>query len=310
LKFIDLFSGIGGFRLALEKNGCKCVFSSEIDKNAIKNYELNFNETPYGDIKKIDPKKIPDHDILCGGFPCQPFSLAGQRKGFLDTRGTLFFDIEKIIKEKKPRCVFLENVKGLVNHDNGNTFKTILLKLTKLGYNVFYKVLNSTQFGITKNREIIFIIFFRKKNTHFEFPNPNIKLKSLKKILNNKLSISEGRLSKIALRHVNKHFKNYKKNKTKFDNPVLITEIRPNRSSIRSDGISPCLTAKMGTGGNNIPYIIDKKRTLSIRECLRLQGYPDSFKMVGSKSQNYKQIGNSVTVTVVDHLAREIIKNL
>ena len=139
MKFIDLFSGIGGFRLALEKNGCECVFSSEIDKNAVKNYELNFNETPYGDIKKINPKKIPDHDILCGGFPCQPFSLAGQRKGFLDTRGTLFFDIEKIIKEKKPRCVFLENVKGLVNHDNGNTFKTILLKLTKLGYNVFYK---------------------------------------------------------------------------------------------------------------------------------------------------------------------------
>ena len=310
MKFIDLFSGIGGFRLALEKNGCECVFSSEIDKNAVKNYELNFNETPYGDIKKINPKKIPDHDILCGGFPCQPFSLAGQRKGFLDTRGTLFFDIEKIIKEKKPKCVFLENVKGLVNHDNGNTFKTILLKLTKLGYNVFYKVLNSTQFGIPQNRERIFIICFRKKSTHFEFPNPNIKIKDLKKILDNKLSKSEGKLSKIALGHVNKHFKNYKKNRTKFNNPVLITEIRPNRCSIRSDGISPCLTAKMGTGGNNIPYIIHKKRTLSIRECLRLQGYPDSFKMVGSKSQNYKQIGNSVTVTVVDHLAREILKNL
>ena len=249
-------------------------------------------------------------DVLCGGFPCQPFSLAGQRRGFLDTRGTLFFDIEKIIKEKKPRCVFLENVKGLVNHDNGNTFKTILFKLTKLGYNVFYKVLNSTQFGIPQNRERIFIICFKKRSTYFEFPKPNIKLKSLKKILNNKLSNSEGGLSKIALAHVNKHFKNYKKNRTKFDNPVLITEIRPSRCSIRSDGISPCLTAKMGTGGNNIPYIIDKKRVLSIRECLRLQGYPDSFKMVGSKSQSYKQIGNSVTVAVIDHLTKEILKNL
>jgi DNA (cytosine-5)-methyltransferase 1 len=180
-----------------------------------------------------------------------------------------------------------------------------------LGYNVFYKILNSSDFGIPQNRERIFIVCFRNKSIYFDFPKPSLKNNSLKKILDKKKSLSPSGISKIAVRHVKKHFENYKKKAgKKFDQPVLITEIRPSRCSIRADGISPCLTAKMGTGGNNVPYIINYKRVLSIRECLRLQGFPETFEMTGSKSQNYKQIGNSIAIPVVEAITKKILENL
>ena len=170
--FIDLFSGIGGFRLAFESVGGKCVFSSDIDKWANETYFMNFGEYPHGDISEIDENQIPDHDILCAGFPCQPFSIGGYRKGFCDTRGTLFFEIERILKAKKPKMFLLENVKGLTNHDKGRTFKVIKESLWNLGYSLFYQVLNSKDYGVPQNRERIFIVGFRDEVKSFKFPIP------------------------------------------------------------------------------------------------------------------------------------------
>ena len=152
-KFIDLFCGLGGFRIAFEKVGGKCVFSSDIDEAVQKVYENNFGEVPHGDITKIDAQDIPDHDVLCAGFPCQPFSTAGRRLGFEDTRGTMFFEVARILKEKKPTCFILENVKGLTNHDSGKTLETILNTLDEIGYDVKYSVLNAKDYNVPQNRE-------------------------------------------------------------------------------------------------------------------------------------------------------------
>jgi DNA (cytosine-5)-methyltransferase 1 len=176
--FIDLFAGIGGIRLAFEKHGGKCVFSSEWDKWAQKTYEANFGEIPEGDITAISEKDIPKHDILLGGFPCQPFSEAGLKLGFEDTRGTLFFDVARIISEKKPSMILLENVKGFAGHDKGRTLATVVRILEDLGYNVFYQVLNARDFGVPQNRERIYIVGLNTKklgNIAFDFPKPNRK---------------------------------------------------------------------------------------------------------------------------------------
>ena len=162
LKFIDLFCGLGGFRIALEKQNCKCVFSSDIDEAVAKVYETNYGEYPSGDITKIDAKDIPDFDILCGGFPCQSFSIAGKRLGFDDARGTMFFEVARILKEKKPKAFMLENVKGLTNHDGGKTLQTILDILDDLGYEVIYRVINSAEYGIPQSRERWYCVGIRK----------------------------------------------------------------------------------------------------------------------------------------------------
>lgn len=184
-KFIDLFAGIGGIRLGFEDVGGQCVFSSEWDKYAQKTYEANFGEIPHGDITKITPSEIPQFDILLAGFPCQPFSQAGLKKGFEDTRGTLFFDIAKIIDYHKPNVVFLENVKNLAGHDQGRTLKVIIQTLQDLDYKVFHKILNAKDFGLPQNRARIYIICF-KENIDFEFPDP-IPLKfTMTDVFNNK----------------------------------------------------------------------------------------------------------------------------
>jgi DNA (cytosine-5)-methyltransferase 1 len=307
IKFIDLFSGIGGFRIALESIGGQCVFSSDIDKWANKTYLLNFGERPRGDITKINAEKIPDHDVLCAGFPCQPFSIAGHRKGFCDTRGTLFFEVERILKEKKPQAFILENVKGLINHDKGRTFETIKDSLKNLGYSIFYEVLNSKDYGVPQNRERIYIVGFKGNIEKFNFPKRlNIKVNAKKVLEPNPCGYE---ISEIASKHVDKHYRNFL-DKKKFNEkyPLFATEIRPSRCSLRNDGISPCLTAKMGTGGNNVPVLVTEKRKLTVRECLRLQGFPESFKMKENYSQSYKQVGNSVTVPVVKAIAEELIK--
>jgi DNA (cytosine-5)-methyltransferase 1 len=320
LKFIDLFAGIGGFRIALDGLGAKCVYSSDNDKYVQDVYEENFGERPDGDITQVISQDIPSHDILCGGFPCQPFSIGGFRKGFADTRGTLFFDVERILREKKPRAFILENVRGLVNHDGGRTFNTIIEKLAKtingqenlfptkdnLGYNVFYKVLNSKDYNIPQNRERIFIVGFLEDNVGFEFPKPVPLTKTLESILDK--NVKNHDISEKALYNIENHIKN--KSGLDYKKPILAYEIRKSRVAFRNNNTSPCLTAKMGTGGNNVPVLVQKKRKLTVEECLRIQGFPKNFKMKSNNSQSYKQIGNSVSVPLVKKVAREVLKSL
>lgn len=307
--FIDLFSGIGGFRLAFESVGGKCIFSSDIDKKANETYYDNFGDYPKGDICKISVDEIPNHDVLCAGFPCQPFSIGGYRKGFCDTRGTLFFEVERIIKAKMPQAFLLENVKGLTNHDKGNTFKVIKQSLTKMGYSIFYKVLNSKDYGIPQNRERIYIVGFKNKVSSFSFPNPIFSKSNINELLEHDVKGHD--LSETASKHLKKHYKNYLEKKTlNKEYPLFATEIRPSRCSLRNDGCSPCLTAKMGTGGNNVPVLVEENRKLTVRECLRLQGFPESYKMKDNYSQSYKQLGNTVTVPVIKLIAKEMVKYL
>ncbi len=310
LKFIDLFSGIGGFRLAFESVGAKCVFSADIDKHACSTYEKNFGDYPLRDVSKIEAKDIPNFDILCAGFPCQPFSIAGERKGFCDTRGTLFFDIERIIEAKQPKAFILENVKGLTSHDKGKTLKVIIETLEKkLDYKVFYQVLNSKDYGVPQNRERIYIIGFKDKNIDFKFPNRIDKEVDLNEILEENPIGSE--ISDTAKFNVIQNLKQHKKYEEIKDNPLLLAyEIRKSRATFRYDGLSPTLTAKMGTGGNNVPVLVKQMRKLTTRECLRIQGFPDSFKIEPNKAQSYKQIGNSVSVPVLVGLAKRITKSL
>ncbi len=310
LTFIDLFAGIGGFRLAFESVGAKCVFSAEIDKYACATYKANFVDDPFCDVSNLDPKNIPDFDILCAGFPCQPFSIAGERKGFNDTRGTLFFDIERIIKDKQPKAFILENVKGLISHDKGNTLKIILKTLReKLGYKVFYKVLNSADYGVPQNRERIYIIGFKDKNVEFEFPQPLKNRVDLNTILDTDLSGSQ--ISEIAKFNVINNLKNHKKFNEIKNNPLLLAyEIRKSRATFRYDSLAPTLTAKMGTGGNNVPVLVNQMRKLTTRECLRIQGFPNNFWIEPNKAQSYKQIGNSVSVPVIKKLSKLIILNI
>ena len=319
MRFIDLFSGIGGFRIALEKLNHKCVYSADNDKYACDTYYKNFKEYPLVDIKKLSAKKIPDHDILCAGFPCQPFSIAGERRGFNDTRGTLFFDIVRIIKEKKPKIFILENVKGLVNHDKGKTFKKIINILSKkvngkinkskrenLGYNVFWRVLNSYDFNAPQNRERVFIIGFKNQNINYKFPK-NIKLKINLNNLINKRPKKIKRISKLSKGYIYKHLKkhqNYKKIKDL--NYLVANEVRRSRCNFRFDNISPCLTTKMGTGGNNVPYLVNQDRFFTLDECLLLQGFPKNFKLTNNYTEALKQIGNSVTINVVKKIAQKL----
>jgi DNA (cytosine-5)-methyltransferase 1 len=321
LKFIDLFSGIGGFRLALEKFNHKCVFSADFNKYACDTYEKNFNEYPLIDIQKYSEKKIPDHDILCAGFPCQPFSIAGKRKGFEDTRGTLFFDIARILKKKRPKIFILENVKGLVSHDKGNTFNTIINVLSSkvngkkrknnrknLGYNVFWNILNSKDYNVPQNRERVFIIGFKDQNYNFNFP---VK-KRLKSKLSDIIKIKSDRIKKISdlsFNYVAKHLKTHKKFKSiKTLDYLIANEVRKSRCNFHYNNISPCLTTKMGTGGNNVPYLVNKKRFLSLEECLVLQGFPKNFKLTDNYTEALKQIGNSVTIPVIEEIIKNIVK--
>ncbi|HHS92242.1 MAG TPA: DNA cytosine methyltransferase [Campylobacterales bacterium] len=310
IKFIDLFAGIGGFRLAFESMGAKCVFSAEIDKHACKTYESNFHENPYCDVSTLDAKTLPGFDLLCAGFPCQPFSLAGHRKGFQDTRGTLFFDIERIIEAKQPKAFILENVKGLVNHDKGKTLQVILETLKKkLNYKVFYQVLNSKDYGLPQNRERIYIIGFKDHSINFTFPLPINEKIDLSSIIDKKLENTE--ISELAKENILLHLRQHKKYEEIKEKKLLLAyEIRKSRCTFRFDDISPCLTAKMGTGGNNVPIFVQEMRKFTTRECLRIQGFPENFKIAPNTAQSYKQIGNSVSVPVVRLLAKEMLKSL
>lgn len=313
-KFIDLFCGIGGFRIAFENLGCKCVFSSDIDVYARETYNDNFGEYPAGDITKVDAETIPNHDILCAGFPCQPFSIAGKRMGFEDARGTLFFEVARILKAKRPKAFILENVAGLVSHDNGNTLGTIINILNKLDYTVVWKLLNAKNYGIPQNRNRWYCVGvdknYKELNLDDVFPGTCELRYTLKDVIDCEYK-EDYQISQIARNNIEKHIGLYlEKNQLTFidEEPIIANNIRSSKVSFSSSGISPCLTAKMGTGGNNVPVIVDLNRKLTTEECLKLMGFPDTFKIKPNYSQSYKQIGNSVVVPIVESIGGRLLK--
>lgn len=319
-KIIDLFSGIGGFRIAFENIGYQCVFSSEIDKFAAETYFNNFGDYPDGDITQIKSTCIPDFDILCAGFPCQPFSIGGYRKGFDDTRGTLFFEVARIIKDKRPEAFLLENVRGLVSHDGGRTLETIMNTLDELGYECDYRIMNALEYGVPQNRDRWYCVGFRRDkkigftdnfNVKFEFPNKEDLNLFIEDIIEDDVEGHEITLR--ASQNINIFLEVERKKRTYNPNRYLIaSEIRPSRCSFRNNGIFPCFTAKMGTGGNNVPVIVEKQRKVTVKECLKAMGFPETYIMKENYSQSYKQIGNSVVVTILEKIAKkmkEVLEN-
>lgn len=305
-KFIDLFCGLGGFRLAFEKMGGECVFSSDIDEPVQKTYAMNFGEVPQGDITKIEAKDIPEHDILCAGFPCQPFSTAGRRLGFEDTRGTLFFEVARILKEKQPTGFILENVKGLTNHDGGNTLEVIINAIHEIGYDCKCEVLNAKDYNVPQNRERWYCIGVRKDSgidiNDFVFPQKEELRIKLCDIIEQGIDTTDYANTEACERNVKKFVKLKEVDVTPY---TLAYDIRPSRCHFVKGDISNCLTAKMGTGGSNVAVVIAQSRKLTERECLRLMGFPDEYK-IGQGYQSYKQIGNSVVVPVITKLADEL----
>ena len=318
-KFIDLFAGVGGFRIALQNMGGKCVFSSEWDSQAQKTYFANYGEVPFGDITLRTTKNyIPDNfDVLCAGFPCQPFSISGRQKGFEDTRGTLFFDICEIISEKQPKVVFLENVKHLVHHDGGNTLKTILSKLEGLGYKVSWQVLNGSDFGVPQNRERIIIV--GSKDKLFDFGKlPKYPKRKLADFLdadgdfeyldpteytlieNPKTQVESGlifagyrnkSIRKAGVRPGTEHLSRVHK--------------QPNRI-YSINGVHPTLPSQESSGRFFILLADNRVRKLTINECWRIMGFPDNFVKVSAIGQQYRQLGNSVCVKMIEEIAKQI----
>lgn len=280
ITFIDLFAGIGGFHLAFHKNNAKCVFASEWDEFARRTYEHNFrNIEPdlfdtnmfVGDITKIQASDIPDFDILTGGFPCQPFSQAGLKKGFNETRGTLFFDIARIIKEKQPRAFFIENVRGLLKHDNGKTFATIKRVIEEdLGYSFFYKIVFASDFGVPQHRPRLFMVGFKNKNIKFEFPKSTELNLTMSDVFGGSVDRKIGFTLRVGGRH------------------SAITDRR-----------------------NWDTYLVDGKiRRIGPKEGLMMQGFPSDFVFPVSEVQAMKQLGNSVAVPAIEAVAKEIIRLL
>jgi len=321
-KFIDLFAGIGGFRLAFQELGGKCVFTSEWDNEAKRTYRANFGEVPFGDITREETKQyIPDDfDILCAGFPCQAFSIAGKRGGFEDTRGTLFFDVAEIIKRKKPKAFFLENVKGLKNHDRGKTLATILNVLRNdLGYFVpDPEIINAKDFGVPQNRERIYIVGFRCDLgiEHFEYPDKfeeTIVFEDIKEktVVPSKYYLSTQYLQTLKLhkqRHANKG------NGFGYEiipddgiaNAVVCGGMGRERNLVYDDRLEDFTPTTKITGQVNREYI----RKMTPREWARLQGFPDEFLIPVADASAYKQFGNSVAVPAIKATANEIIKCL
>lgn len=296
--FIDLFAGIGGIRLGFESVGGKCVFSSEFDEAACRTYEANFGEYPSGDITKILASDIPDFDILLGGFPCQAFSIIGKKEGFEnETCGTLFFEIERILKEKRPKAFMLENVRNLITHDKGNTFKVIKAHLEALGYNVHAKVLNALDYGVPQKRERIIIVGF-SDNVFFTFPDPIPPEKRLKltDILESNVD------SKYYVRDNIRQSRLMRLKDPNYPKPYISHENIA--GSITPHHYSSCLRA--GASANYI--LVNDERRPTEREMLRLQGFPEDYKIVVSYSQIKHQCGNSVAVPMIKAVATEMIK--
>ena len=306
--FIDLFAGIGGFRIAMQEQGGKCVFSSEWDPYAKTTYEANFGEVPYGDIRKISELNIPDHDILCAGFPCQPFSLAGvsarnsrnTAHGFAcETQGTLFFDIARIIKAKRPKIAFLENVKNIVGHDNGKTFSVIKSTIESLGYSFSHKLIDASPL-VPQKRVRCYMVCIRDDKKGFELPVIDGPPLPLRKILEKKVDPSFTISKKLWTGHQRRTERNLARG-TGF-------------SAFRADLDKPSNTivARYGKDGKEclIPQGRMNPRMLTPRECARLQGFPESFLIPVAKTAAYRQFGNSVAVPVIRRIAEKLVIHL
>ncbi len=297
LKFIDLFAGIGGTRLAFETNGLECVFSSEWDPHSQKTYAANFGETPHGDITKIAAANIPDFDVLVAGFPCQPFSSIGKREGFEHaTQGTLFFDVLRIIKDKRPSAFLLENVKGLKNHDGGNTWLVIQQSLSDLGYTIFAQVLDASDYGVPQKRERIYIVGFDKrrfKRPEFAFPKPVAK----------KVGIGKFVESGVVDRSISRHLQSAYIFKKEDGRPEIVS---PDSTHQVKTLVASYHKIQRLTG----TFVADGPtglRLLTENECKAIMGFPKTFKVPVSRTQMYRQFGNSVAVPVVSKIAKNMM---
>lgn len=315
LKCASFFAGVGGIELGFEQAGFKTVYANEFDRYAGETYRLNFPSVQFDDrdIRLVQPDEIPDFDVLLAGFPCQAFSVAGYRKGFQDAkgRGNLFFELARIMEVKKPRVAFFENVKNLVGHDNGNTFRVICKTLNDLGYEVKEQVLNANQYGnVPQNRERIYIVAFRKEEDrlNFEMPEAIPLTKTIRDVIDFESSVS------------GKYYYNgqkccfYDKLIESMKNPETIYQWRRKYVRENKSNVVPTLTANMGEGGHNVPLILandGRIRKLTPRECFNVQGYPGGFKLPEqADSHLYKQAGNSVVVPVIARIAKNIIRSV
>ncbi|QPJ86419.1 DNA cytosine methyltransferase [Sarcina sp. JB2] len=304
MKFIDLFAGIGGFRQALESYGAKCIFSSEKDKYAIETYEANYGEKPSGDITKIKSEDIPKHDILCAGFPCQPFSISGKQKGFDDERGIHFFEIHRIVKYHKPSILFLENVANLKKHNDSQTIEQMRLMLEELGYIVNMKVLNASDYNVPQSRKRIYFVCFNKDKLpiyNFEYPKPMECTTFLKDILEDDNKTESYRIIRDDI-----VFKDMEITECE-PKPIRIGTINKGGQGDRIYsplGHAITLSAEGGgSGAKTGAYLINGHvRKLSPRECARVQGFPETFIIAEKNNQAYKQFGNSVALPVLKNI--------
>ena len=314
--FIDLFAGIGGFRIPLQNNGGTCVFTSEFNTHAQNVYYANFGEYPFGDITKIPVGFIPQHDVLVAGFPCQPFSISGRMKGFEDTRGTLIYNVFKIIEAKHPRVVLLENVKHLVHHVHGNTLKTILQGLENLGYVYSYEVLNASDFGVPQNRERIIIVAHRERKFDFTKVKKHPRTKTIRDIIDNDSAKYEyldepyTLLDNVKTQSSGLIFVGYRNKRIRKAGVRPGTENlsrvhkQPNRI-YSIDGMHPALPSQE-TSGRCVVYDGKRVRKLTITECYRLMGFPENFIRDSNLGEQYRQVGNSVCVPMVEEIIKQI----
>ncbi|MBX3360461.1 MAG: DNA cytosine methyltransferase [Phycisphaeraceae bacterium] len=300
-RTIDLFAGIGGIRLGFQEVGGRGVFASEWDQLAAVTYEANFGEKPHGDITQVDPRDIPDHDVLLAGFPCQPFSIIGERKGFGDTRGTLFFSVEQILREKRPPAALLENVKQFKTHDGGRTFRTVIDRLAALGYYTHTAVLNAWHYGVPQKRERTFIVCFRA-DLAFEFPRPEPAMPSLNDVLEPEDQVDP---KFIATERI--QVKRLQRLREQGVTPFYPSVWHENKGG--AIGIHPFSCALRHNASHNY-LLVNGRRRLTSRECLRLQGFPDSYKIVVDHRAIRAQAGNSVAVPVIRAIAKQMVHSL
>lgn len=310
LTFIDLFAGIGGIRLGFEKAGCRCVFSNDYDKYCAKTYAENFGTDDFflGDIREVKSTDLPSFDILTGGFPCQPFSIAGVSKknslnrphGFEDkTQGTLFYEVARILYEKQPQAFFLENVKNFERHDKGHTFEIVKSAIEELGYSFYHRVVNA-KLLVPQNRERIFMVGFRDRTIDFRFPEIHDEKPKLKTILEKNVD-DKYTLTDHLWEYLQKYAAKHKEKGNGFGFGMADFE-----------GTTRTLSARYFKDGSEIliPQKGKNPRRLTPRECARLQGFPDSFRIPVSDTQAYKQFGNAVAVPVIEAIAKQIVKTL
>lgn len=326
-RFIDLFAGIGGIRTGFECAGMKCVYTSEKDAHAQKMYELNYGEIPDGDITTVDASTVPDHDVILAGFPCQPFSSAGHKLGFEDARGTLFFDILRIAKEKTPKVLLLENVKNLAHHDAGKTLKVIIAALEDLGYHVAFRVLNAKDFGVPQTRERMIIVASKEKEFNFDALKTSTPVK-LKNFLDDEATANDGK----GFEYLNPDdyvlldpqdrkeqksgliFAGYRKGNLRVngirEGSEMFSRAHKQQNRIYStDGVHPTLSSQESSGRFFILHE-NRVRKLTLAECYRIFGFPEGFKRTGSMAEQYRRIGNSVCVPMMESLAHSIVDQI